>query len=119
MKAKLKERVIADSDDIVEDGGYSYFPSAAVRLDLLRKANKTVSDRACPHGVQFYASASGTRSRWAEAIEIVDRRDEPGHDGSQALRPLRYSHTGSFSSCASAVMAASSSATKSSYDLVP
>jgi uncharacterized protein (DUF427 family) len=57
MKAKLKERVIADSDDIVEEGGYSYFPSAAVRLDLLRKADKTVSD-----GVQFYdVVLDGTR----------------------------------------------------------
>ncbi len=54
MKAKLKDRVIADSDDIVEEGGYPYFPNASVRLDLLHKAEKTASDRACPHGVQFY-----------------------------------------------------------------
>jgi uncharacterized protein (DUF427 family) len=54
MKAKLEDRVIADSGDIVEEGGYAYFPSAAVRLDLLQKAVKTASDRACPHGVQFY-----------------------------------------------------------------
>ena len=54
MKATLKERVIADSDDIVEEGGYSYFPSSDVCLELLQKADKTPSDRACPHGVQFY-----------------------------------------------------------------
>jgi uncharacterized protein (DUF427 family) len=54
MKAKLKDRVIAESDDIVEEGGYHYFPSAAVRLELLEKAPKTDSDLECPHGVQFY-----------------------------------------------------------------
>ena len=54
MKAVLEGTVIADSDDIVECGGYQYFPSAAVRLDRLEKAQKTESDRACPHGVQFY-----------------------------------------------------------------
>ena len=54
MTAILKDHVIADSDDIVECGGYQYFPSASVRMDWLRKAEKTESDRACPHGVQFY-----------------------------------------------------------------
>jgi len=54
MKAKLNDQHIAQSDDIVEEAGYLYFPSKAVRLDLLEKAEKTVSDRACPHGVQFY-----------------------------------------------------------------
>lgn len=54
MKAILKGRVIAESDDIVECGGYQYFPRAAVRTEWLEKAGKTESDRACPHGVQFY-----------------------------------------------------------------
>ncbi|MBI3452139.1 MAG: DUF427 domain-containing protein [Rhodospirillales bacterium] len=54
MKAILDGRVIAESDDIVECGGYQYFPSAAVRMEWLDKAQKTTSDRACPHGVQFY-----------------------------------------------------------------
>jgi uncharacterized protein (DUF427 family) len=54
MKAVLKDRVIAESGDIVEQDGYLYFPSADVRLELLEKAEKTASDRACPHGVQFY-----------------------------------------------------------------
>ena len=54
MKAKLKGYVIAESDDIVDQGGYHYFPNADVRLDWLEKAEKTDSDRACPHDVQFY-----------------------------------------------------------------
>jgi uncharacterized protein (DUF427 family) len=54
VRAKLKHSVIADSDDIVEEGGYAYFPNRHVRLDLLEKADKTASDLQCPHGVQFY-----------------------------------------------------------------
>jgi uncharacterized protein (DUF427 family) len=54
MKAILKDCVIAESEDIVECDGYHYFPREAVRLDWLEKAPRTDSDRACPHGVQFY-----------------------------------------------------------------
>jgi uncharacterized protein (DUF427 family) len=54
MKAILKDHVIADSDDIVETGGYHYFPPASVRTDWLEKAAKTARDLECPHGVQFY-----------------------------------------------------------------
>ena len=54
MKATLNGYVIAASDDIVERAGYQYFPASAVRLEWLEKAPKTESDRACPHGVQFY-----------------------------------------------------------------
>jgi len=54
MKAVLNGQVIADSDDIIESGGYQYFPRSAVRMELLEKAPKTESDRACPHDVQFY-----------------------------------------------------------------
>ena len=54
MKAVLEDWVIADSDDIVEHGGYRYFPNAHVRVDWLEKADKTASDLQCPHGVQFY-----------------------------------------------------------------
>jgi uncharacterized protein (DUF427 family) len=62
MKATLNEHVIADSDDIVETGGYAYFPEKTVRRDWLEKADKTESDRACPHGVQFYdVVIDGTR----------------------------------------------------------
>ncbi len=54
MKAVLQGQTVAESDDIVETGGYQYFPVSAVRTDWLEKAPKTDSDRACPHGVQFY-----------------------------------------------------------------
>ena len=54
MKAVVDDRVIAESDDIVERGGYQYFPSSAVRMDWLQKAPKTASDLEFPHGVQFY-----------------------------------------------------------------
>lgn len=54
MQATLGNRIIAESSDIVESGGYAYFPPSDTRLDLLQKAPKTDSDRACPHGVQFY-----------------------------------------------------------------
>ena len=69
MRAKLNDQLIAESDDIVEEAGYLYFPSKAVRLDLLEKAEKTVSDRACPHGVQFYDvvidGARHARAAWS------------------------------------------------------
>jgi len=54
MKAILNDHIVAESDDIVENGGYHYFPSTAVRMEWLEKAPRTASDRACPHGVQFY-----------------------------------------------------------------
>ena len=68
MKAKLEGYVIAESDDIVEQGGYHHFPSADVRIDWLEKAEKTASDRACPHGVQFFdvviAGNRNERAAW-------------------------------------------------------
>ncbi|HEX3574671.1 MAG TPA: DUF427 domain-containing protein [Rhodopila sp.] len=54
MQATLNDHVIAQSDDIVETGGYAYFPPSATRLEWLEKTAKTESDLACPHGVQFY-----------------------------------------------------------------
>ncbi len=54
MKAVLKDQVIAESDDIVETGGYHYFPPSAVRTEWMEKAEKTAKDLECPHGVQFY-----------------------------------------------------------------
>jgi uncharacterized protein (DUF427 family) len=54
MKAVLNGHVIAASDDIVETGGYQYFPASAVCMDWLEKVARTESDLACPHGVQFY-----------------------------------------------------------------
>jgi len=68
MKATLKHHVVAESDDVVEVGGYHYFPSAAVQLAWLEKAAKTDSDLACPHGVQFYDVVVGgkrhARNAW-------------------------------------------------------
>jgi uncharacterized protein (DUF427 family) len=54
MKAVLQGHEIAASDDIVEVGGYQYFPPTAVRLEWLEKTPKTAHDLECPHGVQFY-----------------------------------------------------------------
>jgi uncharacterized protein (DUF427 family) len=68
MKAILNGHVVAESDDIVESGGYQYFPRAAVQMGWLEKAEKTESDRACPHGVQFYDvvidGARHSRAAW-------------------------------------------------------
>ena len=54
MKAVVDGHVVAESDDIIERGGYQYFPPAAVRVEWLEKTDKTASDLECPHGVQFY-----------------------------------------------------------------
>ena len=54
MKAVLNGHEIAASDDIVEVGGYQYFPPSAVRREWLQKVEKTPHDLECPHGVQFY-----------------------------------------------------------------
>jgi uncharacterized protein (DUF427 family) len=54
LKAVLKGKVVAESEDIIAQGGYHYFPREAVRLEWLEKVPKTASDLACPHGVQFY-----------------------------------------------------------------
>jgi uncharacterized protein (DUF427 family) len=54
MKAVLKGKVVAQSDDIVEAAGYHYFPLTAVRMEWLEKTERTASDLECPHGVQFY-----------------------------------------------------------------
>ncbi len=66
MKAVLKDRVIAESDDIVDCDGYQYFPAAAVRMEWLEKTPRTAKDLQCPHGVQFYdVVVDGMRSRRA------------------------------------------------------
>ena len=54
MKAVLEGHVVAESDEIVECGGYQYFPRATVRTEWLEKAPRTEADLECPHGVQFY-----------------------------------------------------------------
>lgn len=69
MKAMWRGQVIAESDRTLQMGGYRYFPREAVRMDLLRRAPKTESDLACPHGVQFYDVAEGAarsgRAAWS------------------------------------------------------
>ena len=54
MKATLSGHVIAESDDVLEFDNYRYFRRADVRMEWLEPADKTESDRACPHGVRFY-----------------------------------------------------------------
>ena len=54
MQAMVDGVTIAASDEVVESGGYQYFPPGAVRTDLLRKSPRTAKDLECPHGVQFY-----------------------------------------------------------------
>ena len=54
MKATLNNHVIAASNDVLEYDNYRYFRRADVRMEWLEPADKTESDRACPHGVRFY-----------------------------------------------------------------
>jgi uncharacterized protein (DUF427 family) len=69
MKAVWRGQVIAESERTLEVGGYTYFPRAAVRMDLLQATAKTANDLKCPHGVQFYDVAEGTarsqRAAWS------------------------------------------------------
>lgn len=69
MKAIWRGKVIAESDRILEVGGYKYFPRDAVRMDLLKISPLTASDKECPHGVQFYdvvdKAASSPRAAWS------------------------------------------------------
>ncbi len=69
MKATWRGKVIAESDETVAAGGYTYFPRAAVNMGLLHATPKTESDLACPHGVQFYdiegEGARSERSAWS------------------------------------------------------
>ncbi len=82
MKAVWHGRVIADSDRTIELDGYRYFPRESVRMELLRATPKTASDRACPHGVQFYDviddETRSERAAWSyeaprAAMKEVDR----------------------------------------------
>jgi len=54
MKATIDGRTVADSTDIVEVGGYAYFPKSSVKMEYLAKTPRTEDDLECPHGVQFY-----------------------------------------------------------------
>ena len=69
MKARWRGRIIADSDQTIEVGGYHYFPRDTVRMDALTTARKTIGDRMCPNGVQFYDVSDGEarseRAAWS------------------------------------------------------
>jgi uncharacterized protein (DUF427 family) len=62
VRAVWNGTVVADSERTLEVDGYVYFPRDAVRMDLLRAAPKTASDRQCPHGVQFFDVVDGGRT---------------------------------------------------------
>lgn len=69
MKATWHGQVIAQSEQTLDVGGYTYFPRDAVRMELLRISPKTPHDLECPHGVQFYdvvdGAASSPRAAWS------------------------------------------------------
>ena len=79
MKAVVDDKVVAESNDIIERGGYQYFPNSAVRMDWLQKAPKTPSDLECPHGVQFYDVVDGgkTSARAAWSYEAPQPKMKP------------------------------------------
>ncbi len=85
MKAIVDGQVVAQSNDIVECKGYQYFPSAAVRMDRLEKADKTADDRACPHGVQFYDvvvdGRRHQRAAWSYEAPRPEMREVAGRFG--------------------------------------
>ena len=69
MKAVVDGEVVAESGDVIACRGYQYFPRASVRMAWLKLTEKTASDRACPHGVQFYdvviGGARHARAAWS------------------------------------------------------
>ncbi len=69
MKATWRGEVVAQSEQTLDVGGYTYFPRDAVRMELLRISPKTPHDLECPHGVQFYdvvnGAASSPRAAWS------------------------------------------------------
>lgn len=77
MKATWNGKVIAESNETREVGGYVYFPRSAVQMDLFSVSPKTGSDKECPHGVQFYDLAGSARAAWSyeapkESMKQVD-----------------------------------------------
>ena len=67
--ATWQGETIAESDRILEVGGYIYFPRETVRMDLLKSTPKSENDLKCPHGVQFYdvvlGDAKSSRAAWS------------------------------------------------------
>lgn len=62
MRALWNGQVLASNTKTLEVDGYVYFPRDSVRMDLLKPAERTLNDRLCPHGVQFYDVTDGTQS---------------------------------------------------------
>jgi uncharacterized protein (DUF427 family) len=83
MKATVDGQLVAESADVIECKGYQYFPRAAVRMDWLKKTDKTARDLECPHGVQFYdvivEGKKHARAAWSyeaprpEMKQVADR----------------------------------------------
>ena len=69
MRAMWNGQVLADSDRTIEVDGYVYFPRESVQMGRFAVAAKTVGDRMCPHGVQFYDLLDGAarieRQAWS------------------------------------------------------
>jgi uncharacterized protein (DUF427 family) len=69
MRASWNGKIVAESDETIEVGGYRYFPRAAVRMEMLCRASKTARDLECPHGVQFFdlvdGGEQGDRLAWS------------------------------------------------------
>jgi hypothetical protein len=93
MQAVLKSHVIADSDDIVESGGYQYFPSAATRLEWLEKAPKTEHD--------LDARMVSSSTTWLSRASVTDAPRGPTSRRNRRWR-LCASDLGSGKACRSA-----------------
>ncbi len=69
MKAVWNGQTLAESDDVIEHAGYTYFPRESVKMDVLSIAEREGSDLSCPNGVQFYnidiEGEHGERQAWA------------------------------------------------------
>lgn len=78
MQAIWQGEAVAQSDRVETVGGYTYFPRASVRMDLLSVSPKTASDRECPHGVQFYDLVNGAavskRAAWSYEAPLAALR---------------------------------------------
>lgn len=75
MKATWNGRVIADSNETIEVGGYHYFPRSSVAMELMNIAPKNASDMQCPHGVQFYDVAGDGKKSERAAWSYEKPRD--------------------------------------------
>jgi uncharacterized protein (DUF427 family) len=69
VKANWNGKMLAESEQTIEVGGYHYFPRDSVRMEMLRHAPRTPRDLECPHGVQFYdlvdGATRGERLAWS------------------------------------------------------